>query len=111
MTATGQRVSMFRAAIHTGYVPPKVMRLSKGELDGACNDKRFGQDFFLDLIFEPCDAEMASQHLNTGKPEAESAESKEQKSDESETKDDEKKDSEANKSEKGGTDCNGIRLR
>jgi tensin len=103
LTATGQRVSMFRVAIHTGYVPPKVMRLSKGELDGACNDKRFGQDFFLDLIFEPCDAEMASQHLNTGKAETESAESKEQKRDESETKDDEKKDSESNKSEKGGT--------
>jgi tensin len=65
LTASGQRVSMFRAAFHTGYVPPKVMRLSKEQLDGACADKRFPDDFFIDLIFEPCDAEMASQHLVT----------------------------------------------
>ena len=104
LTATGQRVSMFRAAIHTGYVPPKVMRLSKGELDGACNDRRFGQDFFLDLIFEPCDAEMASQHLNTGKPETtEETETKENDAEESETKDDEQKDGDADKSEKSET--------
>jgi len=74
LTASGQRVSMFRAAFHTGYVPPQVMRLAKGQLDGACNDKRFSDDFYLDLIFEPCNAEMASQHLNTGKPTAESEE-------------------------------------
>lgn len=70
LTAQGQRVSMFRAAFHTGYVPPNVMRLKKAELDGACTDKRFQDDFFLDLIFEPCDAEMASKHLS-GKADAE----------------------------------------
>jgi len=63
LSKKGQRVSMFRAAFHTGYVPPKVLRLSKSQLDGACSDKRFEKDFFLDLIFEACDAEMASQHL------------------------------------------------
>lgn len=63
LTASGQRVSMFRVAFHTGYVPPKVMRLSKEQLDGASSDKRFPDDFFIDLIFEPCDAEMASKHL------------------------------------------------
>lgn len=69
LTAQGQRVSMFRAAFHTGYSPPNVMRLTKAQLDGACTDRRFPDDFFLDLIFEPCDAEMASKHLS-GKADA-----------------------------------------
>lgn len=69
LTASGQRVSMFRAAFHTGYVPPNVMRLTKAQLDGACTDKRFVDDFFLDLIFEPCEAEVASKHLS-GKADA-----------------------------------------
>lgn len=63
LTRKGQRVSMFRAAFHTGYVPPKVLRLDKSQLDGACSDRRFTEDFFLDLIFEKCDAAMASRHL------------------------------------------------
>jgi len=69
LTTQGQRVSMFRAAFHTGYVPPNVMRLTKEQLDGANTDKRFPDDFFMDLIFEPCDAEMASKHLS-GKADA-----------------------------------------
>jgi len=69
LTASGQRVSMFRAAFHTGYVPPNVMRLTKAQLDGACADKRFSDDFFLDLIFEPCETEVASKHLS-GKADA-----------------------------------------
>ena len=32
-------------------------------MDGACSDKRFSEDFFLDLIFEPCDEATASKHL------------------------------------------------
>eukprot|EP00970_Alexandrium_tamarense_P019524 scaffold14149_cov276-Alexandrium_tamarense.AAC.1 len=36
LTKSGQRVSMFRCAFHTGYVPPKVLRLTKAQLDGAC---------------------------------------------------------------------------
>eukprot|EP00521_Asterionellopsis_glacialis_P006525 CAMPEP_0195281292 /NCGR_PEP_ID=MMETSP0707-20130614/668_1 /TAXON_ID=33640 /ORGANISM="Asterionellopsis glacialis, Strain CCMP134" /LENGTH=902 /DNA_ID=CAMNT_0040340167 /DNA_START=144 /DNA_END=2852 /DNA_ORIENTATION=- len=63
LTKGGQRLSMFRAAFHTGYVPPSVMRLQKAQLDGACSDKRFGDEYFIDLIFEACDAEMASKHL------------------------------------------------
>lgn len=63
LTKSGQRVSMFRCAFHTGYVPPKVLRLTKAQLDGACSDKRFADDFFLDLIFEPCDEATASKHL------------------------------------------------
>jgi C2 domain of PTEN tumour-suppressor protein len=39
----GQRVSMFRAAFHTGYVPCGVLRLSKAQLDGACGDPRFDE--------------------------------------------------------------------
>lgn len=67
LTKSGQRVSMFRAAFHTGYVPPKVLRLTKAQLDGACGDKRFPDDFFLDLIFEPCDAATATKHLMSDK--------------------------------------------
>jgi hypothetical protein len=63
LSQRGQRVSMFRAAFHTGYTPPKVMRLSKAQLDGACTDKRFADDFFVDLVFEACDATEASKHL------------------------------------------------
>jgi hypothetical protein len=82
LTAQGQRVSMFRAAFHSGYVPPNVMRLKKAELDGACTDKRFQDDFFLDLIFEPCDAEMASKHLS-GKADAEATAAQEMNQEES----------------------------
>ena len=63
LTRKGQRVSMFRAAFHTGYVPPKVLRLGKSQLDGACGDRRFVDDFFVDFIFEACDADRASKHL------------------------------------------------
>ena len=64
LTATKKRVSMFRAAFHTGYAPPNVMRLTKAQLDGACSDDRFVDDFFLDFIFEAVDAEEASRLLN-----------------------------------------------
>ena len=50
---SGHRVSMFRAAFHTGYVPTGVLRLSKAQLDGAGADPRFSDNFFLDLIFAP----------------------------------------------------------
>ncbi|KAL7537743.1 hypothetical protein ACHAXR_008028 [Thalassiosira sp. AJA248-18] len=63
LTKSGQRLSMFRCAFHTGYIPPKVLRLTKAQLDGACGDKRFADDFFLDLIFEPCDEATASKLL------------------------------------------------
>lgn len=64
LTRSGQRVSMFRAAFHTGYVATtKVLRLTKSQLDGACTDRRFGDDFFLDLIFEACELNEASKHL------------------------------------------------
>lgn len=61
LTSKKTRISMFRAAFHTGYVPPKVLRLKRAELDGACNDERFKDDFFVDLIFEAMDAEEASK--------------------------------------------------
>lgn len=63
LTFSKQRVSMFRAAFHTGYVPPNVLRLTKSQLDGACSDKRYPDDFFVDLIFEKVDAETATKHL------------------------------------------------
>ncbi len=63
LTFHKQRVSMFRAAFHTGYVPPNVLRLTKSQLDGACADRRYPDDFFLDLIFEKVDMETATKHL------------------------------------------------
>jgi C2 domain of PTEN tumour-suppressor protein len=62
LTFAKKRVSMFRAAFHTGYVPPNVLRLTKSQLDGACSDKRFPDEFFLDLVFEKVDAEALSKH-------------------------------------------------
>lgn len=52
-SASGARASMFRAAFHTGYVPYGVLRLYKAQLDGANEDDRFPDDFFIDLIFAP----------------------------------------------------------
>lgn len=46
-----------------GYTPAKVLRLSKAQLDGACNDKRYTEEFYIDLIFEECSTAMASKHL------------------------------------------------
>ena len=51
-----ERQSMFRAAFHTGYIPCGIQRLTKSQMDGACHDDRFAQDFFVDLIFSPLDA-------------------------------------------------------
>lgn len=57
LTFGKKRISMFRAGFHTGYAPPNVLRLTKSQLDGACNDERYSDDFFLDLIFEKVDAD------------------------------------------------------
>ena len=62
---SGQRVSMFRAAFHTGYVPSGVLRLTKAQLDGAGADPRFTDEFFLDLIFAPIEP-----NCNGGKSDA-----------------------------------------
>uniref|UniRef100_K3WKU6 Phosphatidylinositol-3,4,5-trisphosphate 3-phosphatase n=1 Tax=Globisporangium ultimum (strain ATCC 200006 / CBS 805.95 / DAOM BR144) TaxID=431595 RepID=K3WKU6_GLOUD len=51
LTDSGERISMFRGAFHTGYIPQGILRLTKAQLDGACGDPRFDQDFFVDLIF------------------------------------------------------------
>ena len=48
-----RRTSMFRAALHVGFAPTGVLRLTRDQLDGACGDDRFDGDFFIDLIFEP----------------------------------------------------------
>lgn len=64
MTNAGQRVSMFRIALHSGYiVAPEVLRLSKSDIDGACHDDRFPEDFYLDLVFDVCDADTAGKLL------------------------------------------------
>ncbi|KAL3895015.1 MAG: hypothetical protein SGARI_007577, partial [Bacillariaceae sp.] len=66
LTLKKKRISMFRAAFHTGYAPPNVLRLTKAQLDGACNDDRYPDNFFLDLIFEKVDAETLAKHLEAG---------------------------------------------
>lgn len=53
LSDSGKRVSMFRAAFHTGYIPMGILRLTKAQLDGACQDSRFADDFFIDFIFAP----------------------------------------------------------
>ncbi|OWZ15378.1 Phosphatidylinositol-3,4,5-trisphosphate 3-phosphatase [Phytophthora megakarya] len=57
LTDAGERVSMFRGAFHTGYIPQGILRLTKAQLDGACSDSRFDQDFFVDLIFADVETE------------------------------------------------------
>lgn len=52
-SASGTRVSMFRAAFHTGYISGGVLRLTKAQLDGSASDPRYPDDFFVDLIFAP----------------------------------------------------------
>ena len=64
LTPKMKRISMFRAAFHTGYAPPNVMRFTKLQLDGACSDDRFSHDFFIDFIFEPIDADEAGKLLS-----------------------------------------------
>ena len=35
------------------YITSGILRFEKADLDGACSDSRFHQDFFIDLIFAP----------------------------------------------------------
>jgi protein-tyrosine phosphatase len=51
--SSGARISMFRAAFHTGYVPSGVLRLTKAQLDGSYSDPRFDSEFFIDIMFAP----------------------------------------------------------
>ena len=45
-----ERVSMFRALVHTSFVADNVIRLTAADLDGASGDA-YPSDFFVDLIF------------------------------------------------------------
>ena len=71
--STGARISMFRAAFHTGYVPEGVMRLTKAQLDGSNGNSKFDEDFFIDLIFAPIETQVV--HSTVGMKEPESAKS------------------------------------
>lgn len=42
---------MFRATVHTSFVVDNVLRLTRDELDGACQNENYPNDFFIDLIF------------------------------------------------------------
>ena len=65
---TGARVSMFRAAFHTGYVPCGVLRLTKQQLDGSSTDPRFDESFFVDLIFAPIEKAVSDSNFGIGVP-------------------------------------------
>ncbi|ETI56450.1 hypothetical protein, variant [Phytophthora nicotianae CJ01A1] len=78
LTDAGERVSMFRGAFHTGYIPQGILRLTKAQLDGACSDPRFDQDFFVDLIFADVEtegktstADASGESVNTSTPKSE----------------------------------------
>ncbi|KAG7399215.1 hypothetical protein PHYBOEH_009381 [Phytophthora boehmeriae] len=66
LTDAGERVSMFRGAFHTGYIPQGILRLTKAQLDGACGDSRFDQDFFVDLIFADVETEGKTAGVEAG---------------------------------------------
>lgn len=85
--STKQKISMFRAAFHTGYAPPNVLRFTKPQLDGACNDPRFPDDFFVDLILEPCTNEQVSEFYQKQKDELAQKEKEAAESDEKVEKD------------------------
>jgi len=69
---SGARVSMFRAAFHTGYISGGVLRLTKAQCDGSAADTRFSDDFFIDLIFAPGSSIEAHQ-VTSGRPMEEAA--------------------------------------
>lgn len=45
---------------HTRYITSGILRLKKSDLDGACSDTRFDEDFFIDLIFAPLNSTKGS---------------------------------------------------
>jgi protein-tyrosine phosphatase len=63
-TLSGSKVSMFRAAFHTGYVSGGVLRLTKAQLDGSATDSRFAEDFFVDFVFSPVDSSSLTDTTN-----------------------------------------------
>jgi hypothetical protein len=48
---SGDRDTALRLTFHTGFVS-EGLQIAKRELDTACDDPRFPEDFFMDLIFE-----------------------------------------------------------
>ena len=57
---SSSRVSIFRAGFHTGYTPTRNLRLTKAQLDSACSDPRFSEDFYIDLIFASGDFDVSN---------------------------------------------------
>jgi len=48
---SGDRDTALRLTFHTGFVS-EGLQIGKRDLDTACDDPRFPEDFFMDLIFE-----------------------------------------------------------
>lgn len=42
---------MFRASVHTSFIGDNLLRLGREDLDGACHNESYPDDFFIDLIF------------------------------------------------------------
>ena len=55
LASNGDRVSMLRYGFHTGFIQSgdSNVRYSKSELDGACFDERFAEDFIVDMVCGP----------------------------------------------------------
>eukprot|EP00002_Diphylleia_rotans_P032320 TRINITY_DN6778_c0_g1_i3.p1 TRINITY_DN6778_c0_g1~~TRINITY_DN6778_c0_g1_i3.p1 ORF type:complete len:616 (+),score=100.23 TRINITY_DN6778_c0_g1_i3:54-1901(+) len=55
----GKGVYMFRFQVHTGFLPPNapLHRFYKCDLDDAQKDKRFDEEFFIDVFFKPLEDE------------------------------------------------------
>lgn len=58
-TSPGERETIWRAAFHTGYITACSLRLSKRQLDMACDDARVSEDAFVEFFFAPL-SEVAS---------------------------------------------------
>jgi len=57
----GNKDTVFRLAFHTSFTPSDGLQLAKQELDGACDDQRFSDEFFVDLVFEDVSTSQESE--------------------------------------------------
>merc|ERR1712194_599863 len=65
VSSDGSRCSMLRAVFHTGYYKAGVVRFTKKQLDGAVDDKRYSDEFWLDFVFEVCAPEVSESERHT----------------------------------------------
>ena len=56
-TGGGVRVTIFRAAFHTGFISDGLLRFSKTQLDMAASDPRYPTRAYVECKFEPMSSE------------------------------------------------------